>query len=49
MNLLAKIALGGIAYNKVKGDFTSTKRNGKIGTVSNYDSDSFKIPNNGGL
>ena len=49
MKNLLKVALGVIAYNKVKGDFTSTKRNGKIGTVSNYDYDSFKIPNNGGL
>ena len=49
MKNFLKVALGVIAYNKVKGDFTSTKRNGKIGTVSNYDPNSFRIPNNGGL
>ena len=47
MKNLVKVVLGILAYNYEKNSFP--RKQSRVGTVSNYNSDSFKIPNNGGL
>tara|TARA_Y100000033_G_scaffold2561_1_gene2174 strand:+ start:356 stop:499 length:144 start_codon:yes stop_codon:yes gene_type:complete len=47
MKNLVKVVLGILAYNYATNSFP--RKQSRVGTVSNYDPDSFKIPNNGGL
>jgi len=47
MKTWQKVILGILAFNYTKNSFP--KKQSRIGTVSNYDPDSFKIPDNGGL
>jgi len=47
MKNLVKVVLGILVYNYTTNSFPRKKS--RVGTVSNYDYDSFKIPNNGGL
>ena len=49
MKTWQKVVLGFLALMFLTRDRSPKKRPNKIGTVSNYDPDSFKIPNNGGL
>ena len=49
MKTWQKVILGFLALMFLTRDRSPKKRPNKIGTVSNYDYDSFKIPNNGGL
>ena len=49
MKTWQKVVLGVIAFLFLTADRSPKKRPNKIGTVSNYDPNSFKIPNNGGL
>ena len=47
MKTWQKVILGLLAFNYTRNSFP--RKQSRIGTVSNYDPDSFKIPDNGGL
>ena len=47
MKNLVKVVLALLAFNYANSNFP--RKESRIGTVSNYDYDSFKIPDNGGL
>jgi hypothetical protein len=47
MKNLVKVVLGILAFNYATNSFP--RKQSRVGTVSNYDPNSFKIPNNGGL
>ena len=47
MKTWQKVVLGLLAFNYAKSNLP--RKQSRIGTVSNYDYDSFKIPDNGGL
>ena len=47
MKTWQKVVLGILAFNYTRNSFPRTQS--RIGSVSNYDYDSFKIPDNGGL
>ena len=47
MKTWQKVILGILAFNYTRNSFP--RKQSRIGTVSNYDYDSFKIPDNGGL
>ena len=47
MKTWQKVVLGLLAFNYAKSNLP--RKQSRIGTVSNYDPNSFKIPDNGGL
>ena len=47
MKTWQKVVLGVLAFNYTRNSFP--RKQSRIGTVSNYDPNSFKIPDNGGL
>ena len=47
MKIRVKVVLGILAYNYTTNSFP--RKQSRVGTVSNYDPNSFKIPDNGGL